>query len=285
MAQEIARPTEDDRARRSATGTALSAGDWLDDHFEACRETYEAMVTAAGFQPGWRVADVGSGTGIFTPLLRAAVGHRGQVIALDIDLDNMRFVRRHDARAAGVIGSALQVPVRDGALDAVWSANLTQYLDDGALAAALAEMRRVVRPGGLVAVKDVDMAAFRFAPGGAFLGAHLAEACATVPPVTAESIGSIRGRSLRSWLVRAGFVETSQVALPVEFSGPLEGSALRLWASWLPYLAALAEEKGVPAEDLETWRQVASPEGALRFVTQPDFQGSELQVLALGRVA
>ncbi|MCK9486459.1 MAG: methyltransferase domain-containing protein [Dehalococcoidia bacterium] len=273
-----------DRTRASSTGTVLSAADWLDDHFEACRDAYEAMAAAAGFETGSRVIDLGSGTGIFTPLLRRAVGTRGQVAAVDIDLENLRHVRRHDASAQALVGSALAIPVRDGAFDGLWAANLTQSLDDAALEAALREMMRVVRPGGLVAIKDVDMAAFRFSPASPFLGPHLAEACATATPVAAESVGSVRGRDLRRWLHRAGLVDTSQRTFVIEYPGALEGSALRLWGSWLPYLAALAEAKGVPVADLETWRQVASPQDARAFVSRPDFHGSEVQVVALGRV-
>ena len=130
---------------------------------------------------------------------------------------------------------------------------------------------------------DVDMSALRISPGSAFLGPHLAEACATVPPVAPESVGSIRGRDLRAWLQRAGIDDARQQTFPIEYLGPLEGSALRLWASWLPYLASLAAEKGVPEADLETWRQFTGPEAAAAFAQREDFYGCEVQVLATGR--
>lgn len=276
--------TATDTTRSSASGTVLSAGGWLDDHFEACREAYAAMVAAAGFERGWRVLDLGSGTGIFTPLLREAVGPEGEVVAVDLDEENVRFGATRDGFAPAVAGSALALPFRDATFDAVWSANLTQYFDDDGLTVLLAEAVRVARPGALVAVKDVDMSALRIAPGSPFLGPHLAEACVTVPPVTAESVGSIRGRALRGWLHRAGLEATSQRTFPIDYAGPLEGAALRLWSAWLPYLAALAEEKGVPSEDLDAWHGLSDPEGALAFVRRPDFTASELQVLAVGRV-
>lgn len=261
----------------------MSATSWLDDHFDACREHYAAMVAAAGFAPGCRLLDLGSGTGIFTPLLREAVGPRAQIVALDLDEVNLRQMARYDAAAHAIVGSALRLPFPDATFDAIWSANLTQYFDDADLKVLLAEAVRVARPGATIAVKDVDMSALRIVPGGAFLGSHLAEACAMTPPVSSESIGSIRGRELRGWLQRAGLEETGQRTYPIEYLGPLDGAALRLWAAWLPYLARLAREKGVPEADLATWSAVADPEGAAAYVRREEFYGCEVQVLAVGR--
>ena len=45
-------------------------------------------------------------------------------------------------------------PFPDDQFDAVWCANVTHYLRDDDLRTAMAEFRRVVRPGGMVAIKD-----------------------------------------------------------------------------------------------------------------------------------
>ncbi len=243
------------------------------------------MVGAAGFKPGGRLLDLGSGTGTFAPLLRRALGPAGSMVAFDLDAANVRQVRRHDPATGAVVGSALHLPFRDGSFDAVWSANLTQYFGDADLEVLLGEAARVARPGALVAVKDVDMSAFRFFPGSAFLGPHLAEACAVTPPVSSESVGSVRGRALRGFLQRAGLRDTSQRTFAIEYQGPLEGPALRFWSAWLPYLAGLAAEKGVPEGDLATWAEVADPEAAAAYVRRPEFYGCELQVLAVGHKA
>lgn len=241
------------------------------------------MVGAAALPSGGRVLDLGCGTGTFAALLRDAVGSTTEIVAIDLDVANVRQVAKHDASAEAVAGSALQLPFAGETFDAVWSANLTQYFDDTDLEVLLAEAVRVARPGATIAIKDVDMSALRIFPGNAFLGPHLAEACAVTPPVSSESVGSIRGRALRGWLQRAGLEETWQRTFPIEYLGPLEGSALRLWAAWLPYLARLASEKGVPEADLLTWRAVADPEAAAAFVQRDEFYGCEVQVLAVGR--
>jgi len=273
----------DDTNHRSESGSVLSADSWLEDHFEACVEPYAAMVDAAALPSGGRVLDLGCGTGTFVALLREAVGPVAEIVAVDLDVANVSQIGRHDASTDAVVGSALQLPFADGTFDAVWSANLTQYFDDADLEVLLAEVARVARPGAPIAVKDVDMSALRIFPGDAFLGPHLAEACAVTPPVSSESVGSIRGRALRGWLQRAGLEETWQRTFAIEYLGPLEGSALRLWAAWLPYLARLASEKGVSEADLVTWETVVDPAAAAAFVQRDEFYGCEVQVLAVGR--
>src|SRR3712207_9247015 len=54
------------------------------------------------------------------------------------------------------IGSVLDLPFADTTFDCVWCANVAQYLTGAEFTRAMAEFRRVTKPGGLVAVKDSD---------------------------------------------------------------------------------------------------------------------------------
>jgi SAM-dependent methyltransferase len=186
-------------------------------------------------------------------------------------------------RTAPVCGSISDLPLADGSFDAIWCANTLQYLDDDEAIDVLRDFARAVRPGGIVAIKDVDMTAFKFSPAPPFLGAHLAEACASGENITAQSRGSIRGRELRRLLETAGLANVRQRSFVIERFGPLTGYDARFWSEWLPFLASLAEVRGVPEEDLQTWRKVAKPALADAFVTDPGFYGCELQVVCTGR--
>ncbi len=240
------------------------------------------MLVQAGFEPGMRVLDAGCGSGSFLPLLLE--GGAGEVVALDAAPEHLQFIDEvYGERIVPLVGVISALPVSSASMDGLWCANTLQFLDDVEALETLREFARVVRPGGIVAIKDVDMSAFKILPAPAFLGAHLGEACATGADVSPQSIGSLRARGLRGMMRESGLTDVQQRCFVIERWGPLDPDASRFWSEWLPYLSALAHQRRVPAEDLETWRQVATPALAEAFVARPDFYGCEMQVVCSGR--
>ncbi|MDQ2785810.1 MAG: class I SAM-dependent methyltransferase, partial [Chloroflexota bacterium] len=184
------------------------------------------------------VLDAGCGSGSFLPLMAELVGLSGRIAALDLAPDNIATVERRVAgsgmatQVEARVGSALALPYNDATFDAVWCANTTQYLTDAELATMLAEFRRVVRPGGLVAIKEVDATVMRFTPAPPFIGAHLYEARAESGGV--QAVGCLRGLTLASWLRRAGMVETWQRTTLIERNAPLRAVERQFLAMGLP---------------------------------------------------
>ena len=269
----------------SSAGHVLSAPDWLDVHLQAALPAYEAMLDVAGFSDGDFVLDAGSGSGSYLPLIRRRVGTGARLVAMDFAEENVELLPQRFPDAPALLGSVLTLPFRTGAFDGVWCANVLQYFDDADVLVSLREMARVVKRGGIVAVKDVDMTALRISPAPPLLGAHLAEACIRGDDATVQSFGSLRGRELGGFLERSGLANVVQKVVPIEYRAPLSEAATSLWADWLPYLAGLAIEKGVPDEDFEVWRRVSTRQDAASFIAQPGFYACELQVVAVGRVA
>jgi SAM-dependent methyltransferase len=267
----------------SAAGQVLSESGWLDTHFEACRPEYESMLHAAGLRQGWRVLDAGCGSGSFLRLIEDIVGPDGEAVGVDIERGNLEASARRGCESLALAGAS-DLPFATAAFDAVWCANLLQYFDDASAAAVLTELRRVVRPGGLVAIKDVDMTGLRFGPAPPFIALHLAEACIQGEDVRPESQGSLRGRALRRTLEASGLSDVWQRTFPIERWAPLEAATRRLWSDWLPYLAGLALDRVHDRNDLTLWSTIATPEAASRYVDRPDFYCCELQVLAVGTV-
>jgi len=115
---------------------------------------------------GWcRLLDLGSGFGQAAATLLPALP---ELRYLGLDLDPARAASCADtlapwrARAAAAAGNAYALPVGEGELDAVLTVSTLMHLPR--LDAALAEIRRVLRPGGrLVAVEaDNRVQVFRF---------------------------------------------------------------------------------------------------------------------------
>ncbi len=269
---------------------ALTGADWLDIHYAACAHEYEEMLRLVGLQRGCQVLDAGCGAGSYLPLLAELVGSTGSVAAIDINTENIRVVQEQLAvwhlpcSVSPRAGNLLALPYADASFDALWSANVTQYFSDAELPLLLKEFRRVVRPGGLVAIKDVDMQLMRVYPADPLLFSRLSEKSIRGGNATAHSQGSMRGRELRRWLERAGLEQVWQRTLMIERWAPLRAVERQLFADWFGYLAQLAEERGVPEEDLATWRRLGNPAAPDYLLDAPDFYACEGQVVAVGHV-
>jgi ubiquinone/menaquinone biosynthesis C-methylase UbiE len=109
-------------------------------------------------RPGMRLLDVGCGPGSITRGLAERLAP-GQVIGLDLSRETLAAAREEAAaRGLGNLqyeeGSVYQLPFPDGSFDVVYAHQVLQHLREPA--AALREMLRVLRSGGLVAIRDVD---------------------------------------------------------------------------------------------------------------------------------
>ena len=108
-------------------------------------------------QPGERVLDVGSGPGFLAAAIAEAVGKSGSVCGVDISeplLEVARLRCEDRYRIEFRHGDAAQLPYPDEDFDAVVSTQVLEYVPD--VDAALAELHRVVRPGGRVGLLDTD---------------------------------------------------------------------------------------------------------------------------------
>lgn len=277
-------------AHTSSAGSVLAGVDWLDIHFEACYPEYAQMLRSVGLKAGWHVLDAGCGSGSYLPLIAEMVGPTGHITALDLAPENIATVEQRlktwhlSCPVSAETGVVHPLPYPDQHFDAIWSANVTQYYDDAELPRVLAEFRRVVRPGGLVAIKDVDMQLMRVYPASPFLFNHLSEVSIRGDSATAQSQGSLRARELRRWLEHAEFEQVWQITTLIERWAPLRAVERQLYVDWLAYLALLAEERGVPEADLATWRSLHDPTVPGHLVDHPDFYVCEGQVVAVGQV-
>ncbi|MEU6761810.1 class I SAM-dependent methyltransferase [Streptomyces sp. NPDC046853] len=127
------------------------AADW-DNRFPDDGPAYRAAASELGLRPGGRVLDAGCGTGRALPALREVVGPQGAVLGIDLTPAMLEAATRagRDREGQLLLGDVTRLPLRDGALDAVFGAGLISHLPDPG--ANLRELRRVVRPGGTLAL-------------------------------------------------------------------------------------------------------------------------------------
>jgi len=124
------------------------------------------MADAAGIKAGQRVLDVACGTGV---LARKAADWSASVTGLDRNEGMLAMARRMAPLIAWKTGRAEQLPFPDGSFDAVVSQFGLMFFDDRLQ--ALREMRRVLTPGGRLAVAVWDR--LENSPGYAAMAALL----------------------------------------------------------------------------------------------------------------
>lgn len=123
-------------------------------------------VARARLGPGERAADVGVGTGDLSAGLLAASDPTSAVLGIDLAPRMLALSRRRLARYGRryrpLVGSATSLPIPDAALDRVVTGFTIRNVGD--LPRALAEFRRVLRPGGRAVLLELSHPVAAFAP-------------------------------------------------------------------------------------------------------------------------
>jgi demethylmenaquinone methyltransferase/2-methoxy-6-polyprenyl-1,4-benzoquinol methylase len=127
-----------------------------------------ATLRAAALRPGTRVLDVATGTGKLALVAARQVAPGGEVIGLDASERMLARARSASADAAAVPvrwlrGDAMAMPLDDASVDVVTIGFGLRNMPD--FDGALAEMARVLRPGGRLAL--LEIAEPRTGPGRA----------------------------------------------------------------------------------------------------------------------
>ena len=108
------------------------------------------MAEAAAIGPKDVVLDVACGTGVLARHLAAKVGPEGRVVGLDVNGGMLAVARRQGPEVHWQQGTAEALPFETGVFDAVVCQFGLMFFEDRQR--ALAEMKRVCRPGGRLAV-------------------------------------------------------------------------------------------------------------------------------------
>lgn len=153
-------------------------------------------------RPGASLLDVGCGPGTITADLARRLDP-GEVVGVDRSARVLEQARRDGAGRPNLRfepGDVYALPFDDGTFDVVHAHQLLQHLSDPV--AALREMRRVARPGGLVAVRDADYAGMTWFPASTGL-----DEWQTLYHEVVEANGATAdaGRRLSTWVRQAGF--------------------------------------------------------------------------------
>jgi len=190
---------------------------WLAATRKAARE---AAFFLPHLRPGVQVLDVGCGPGSITVGL-AEVVVPGEVVGIDIQQSLVERARdlavEHGmTNVRFEVGDAYRLSFPDHSFDAVFAHAVLMHLSEPVR--ALAEMRRVLRPGGIAGVREPDYGTMLFAPATTLL----AQWPALRIRARQRSGGDpFVGRHLRRLFLEAGFMRT-EASASVWSAGSLE---------------------------------------------------------------
>ena len=185
------------RSTRSQEFFSTAAGQWDRLREELFGRRADLLGLLGLLDPAWTIGDLGCGTGQVSASLAPFVR---RVVAVDSSAAMLGAAR---TRLAGMetvevrTGELEALPVDDGELDAALLFLVLHYVAEPA--AALAEARRALKPGGVLLIVDMtphDREDYRQVMGHVWLG--------------------FGAEQLDGWLREAGFAETRYVPLPAD---------------------------------------------------------------------
>src|SRR5262249_21622080 len=119
----------------------------------------QRVLADAGIRPGMRIADLGCGVGMVTKLLAQLVGPEGQVVGVDASGAQLaqakQRLRDKSANVEFVEASAIDTGLPTAYFDLIYSRFLLIHLTEPEL--ALLEMRRLLKPNGILVCEDGDL--------------------------------------------------------------------------------------------------------------------------------
>jgi ubiquinone/menaquinone biosynthesis C-methylase UbiE len=180
------------------------------------------------------VLDVGSGTGDDTRQIAGSVGPTGRVVGLDQSTDMIEEARRRAADTPGSIefveGDALALKFADASFDRTRTERMLIHVADPV--AAIGEMVRVTKPGGLVVASDID-------GGTIFINSSNKELASAIILGAADDLANgWIGRRIHKYFAEAGLEEIRCVTTVIQNS---VGFMRRVFGNRLQHMAATGQ--------------------------------------------
>jgi len=255
-------------------------------YHRACAVELQAIIADLPLPSGARVLDMACGDGVYSVWLAEQLGNNGTVVGVDIAPAYLAVAQEY-ARLSPVaeqisfqVGSVERLPFADDEFDLVWCAHSLYSLPDPV--AALQEMRRVARPGGIVAILENDTLHHMLLPWPAELELAVRQAQLAALEAQTQQTGKFYiGRNLCSTFELAGLQECAVTTYTIDRRAPLSADERTFLQGYLHDLGERARPYLEPAAR-EAFDMLLDPQSRLYLLDRPDFFLSHLEIVARG---
>ncbi|TFH86294.1 methyltransferase domain-containing protein [Billgrantia azerbaijanica] len=229
---------------------------------------------AGAIQPGDRVLDLGAGAGVDSLIASRLVGPDGRVFALDLTAAMTRKLKEMAVEQGignlGVIqASAERLPLPDASVDSITSNGALNLVPDKRR--AIAELFRVLRPGGRLQLADV------------VIHRPVSVDCHEDPRLWVECVvGATVKEDLLALFAEAGFENIEVVGRHDYFAMSPSAQTREIAASFGAHTIELGMRRAAePPSPLSRWRHRLDPRRAWRRLKRRGLLGVAALVLAL----
>jgi len=135
-------------------------GPFLDSDIRRKLQPPDKIIERSGIKQGMTLLELGSGSGAFTPFVARALGKLGKLYAVDIQPEMLKQLERKLARPENqeltniklIRANAYELPFAENSLDLACLVTVLHEIPDRAR--ALREIKRVLKPNGILAVTE-----------------------------------------------------------------------------------------------------------------------------------
>jgi ubiquinone/menaquinone biosynthesis C-methylase UbiE len=256
-------------------------------YHRACADELRSIVAALPIKAGDRVMDMACGDGVYSVWLAKHVGSSGSVVGVDISPAYLQ-VAQHRASSSDYAdritfqtGNIKGLPFPDDHFDLVWCAHSLYSLPDPI--EALREMRRVVRPGGTVAVLENDTIHHMLLPWPAELELVIRKAQLEILEQQTQKTGKFYiGRHLCQAFDMAALAQCSITTHTINRAAPLSQDLHTFLQGYLHDLRQRANRHLDSAAQC-AFDLLLDPSSDVYLLERPDFFMSVLEIVACGK--